>query len=95
MKTLNDIFESGGQASAPYCAAIKVAVCGIGQVVQYRNTDGDQRESMFVGFADQSMAVKGNLYYLTKKETLRVGTTVMLMNTIIKTNTKTIVITNK
>ena len=95
MKTLNDIFQSGGHASAPYNAAIKVAVCGIGQVVQYRNANGDQRESMTVGFADQSMAVKGTLYDLTKKETLRVGTTVMLMNTIIKRDMKTIVITNK
>ena len=50
---------------------------------------------LIVGFADQSMAVKGTLYDLTKKETLRVGTTVMLMNTIIKRNPKTIVITNK
>lgn len=44
MKTLHEIFESGGQSSAPYNTALKVVVCGIGQVVQYRNASGDQRE---------------------------------------------------
>lgn len=84
MKTLHEIFESGGQSSAPYNTALKVVVCGIGQVVQYRNASGDQRESVTVGFADQSMAAKGTLYDMTKKDTLRVGSTVMLMNSIIK-----------
>lgn len=95
MKTLHEIFESGGQSSAPYNTALKVVVCGIGQVVQYRNASGDQRESVTVGFADQSMAAKGTLYDMTKKDTLRVGSTVMLMNSIIKNDMKTIVITNK
>uniref|UniRef100_K1PZW8 Replication protein A 70 kDa DNA-binding subunit n=1 Tax=Magallana gigas TaxID=29159 RepID=K1PZW8_MAGGI len=95
MKTLHEIFESGGQSSAPYNTALKVVVCGIGQVVQYRNASGDQRESVTVGFADQSMAAKGTLYDMTKKDTLRVGSTVMLMNSIIKKDMKTIVITNK
>lgn len=84
MKTLHEIFESGGQSSAPYNTALKVIVCGIGQVVQYRNASGDQRESVTVGFADQSMAAKGTLYDMTKKDTLKVGSTVMLMNSIIK-----------
>lgn len=57
MKTLHEIFESGGQSSAPYNTALKV-VCVIGQVVQYRNASGDQRESVTVGSADQSMAAK-------------------------------------
>ena len=66
-------------------------------LVKWSNTEMqmETRESMTVGFADQSMAVKGTLYDLTKRETPRVGTTVMMMNTIILTNTKTIVITNK
>lgn len=63
--------------------------------MQYRNASGDQRESVTVGFADQSMAAKGTLYDMTKKDTLRVGSTVMLMNSIIKKDMKTIVITNK
>lgn len=91
MNTLHEIFESGGQSSVPYNTALKVVVCGIGQIVQYRHASGDQRESVTVGFADQSMAAKGTLYDMTKKDTLRVGSTVMLMNSIIKT----IVITNK
>lgn len=95
MKTLHEIFESGGQSSAPYNTALKVIVCGIGQVVQYRNASGDQRESVTVGFADQSMAAKGTLYDMTKKDTLKVGSTVMLMNSIIKKDLETIVITNK
>lgn len=45
---------------------------------------------MTVGFADQ----KGTLY-MTKKDTLKVGSTVMLMNSIIKKDLKAIVITNK
>lgn len=49
MKTLHEIFESGGQSSAPYNTALKVVVCGIGQIVQYRNASGDQRESVTVG----------------------------------------------
>ena len=57
----NDIFESEGQASAPYSAAIKVAVRGVGPVVQHRNASGEQRESMTVGCTDHSMGVKGTL----------------------------------
>lgn len=95
MKTLHEIFESGGQSSAPYNTALKVVVCGIGQIVQYRNASGDQRESVTVGFADQSMAAKGTtLCDMTEKDTLRVGSTVMLMNSIIKKDMKTSVITN-
>lgn len=67
MKTLHEIFESGGQSSAPYNTALKVVVCGIGQIVQYRHASGDQRESVTVGFADQSMAAKETLYDMTKK----------------------------
>lgn len=63
--------------------------------MQYRNASGEQRESVTVGFADQSMAAKGTWYDMTKKDTLRVGSTVMLMNSIIKKDMKTIVITNK
>lgn len=86
MKTLHEIFVSGGQSSAPYNTALKVVVCGIGQILQYRNTSGDQRESVTVEFADQSMAAKGTtLYDMTKKDTLRVGSTVMLMNSIKRT----------
>lgn len=90
MKTRHEIFESGGQSSAPCNTALKVVVCGIGQIVQNRIASGDQRESVTVGFADQSMAAKVTLYDTTKKDTLRVGSTVMLMNSIIKT-----IITNK
>lgn len=95
MKTLHEIFESGGQFSAPYTTALKVIVCGIGQVVQYRNASGEQRELVTVGFVDQSIAAKGTLYDMTKKDTLKVESTVMLMNSIIKKDLKTIVITNK
>ena len=50
---------------------------------------------MTVGFTDHSMGVKGTLYDLTKEELLKVGTRVMLLNTILKRGMKTIVITNK
>ena len=41
------------------------------------------------------MGVKGTLYDLTKEESLKVGTRVMLLNTILKRGMKAIVITNK
>lgn len=74
MKTLHEIFESGGQSSAPYNTALKVVVCGIGQVVQYRNASGDQRESVTVGFADQSnFSFINKLSLYLKKKILVLG----------------------
>ena len=40
MKTLKEIFE-GGAASAPYNTALKVQVCGVGDVVNYKNSSGE------------------------------------------------------
>lgn len=83
MKTLKDVFEDGGASSAPYTTAIKVQICGVGEVNNYRNANGEQRQSMTVGFADHTMAAKGILYDVSKANVLRNGVTVMLLNVIL------------
>ena len=45
MKTLMEIFDDGGAASAPYNTTLKVQVCGLGDVVNYKNSSGEQRQS--------------------------------------------------
>lgn len=62
MKTLKDVFDDGGASSAPYTTALKVQICGIADINNYRNANGEQRQSITVGFADHTMAVKGILY---------------------------------
>lgn len=95
MKTLKDVFEDGGASSAPYTTAIKVQICGVGEVNNYRNANGEQRQSMTVGFADHTMAAKGILYDVSKANVLRNGVTVMLLNVILKKHLNTIVMTNR
>ena len=94
MKTLKEIFE-GGAASAPHNTALKVQVCGVGDVVNYKNSSGEQRQSLTMGLADHTMAAKAILYDVTKANMLKVGTTLMLLNVIIKRDSKSVVMTNR
>lgn len=95
MKTLKDVFDDGGASSAPYTTALKVQICGIADIKNYRNANGEQRQSITVGFADHTMAVKGILYDVSKANVLRNGGTVMLLNVILKKDLKTLVMTNR
>ena len=38
MRTPKEIFNDGGAASAPYNTALKVQVCGLGEIVNYKNS---------------------------------------------------------
>jgi hypothetical protein len=87
MKTLMEIFEGVSSTSMPYTTAIKAVVCGVGEVKTYKNASGEQRQSLTIGFGDSSMAVRGVLYDMSKKDSLKVGSTVMLLNSIIKKET--------
>lgn len=95
MKTLKEIFEEGGAASAPYNTALKVQVCGVADVVNYKNSSGEQRQSLTMGLADHTMAAKAILYDVTKANMLKAGTTLMLLNVIIKRDSKSVVMTNR
>ena len=68
MKTLKEIFDDGGTASAPYYTALKVQVCGLGEIVNYRNSSGEQRQSLTMGPADETMTAK-EILYETRKQT--------------------------
>ncbi|XP_056002815.1 uncharacterized protein LOC130049384, partial [Ostrea edulis] len=60
-----------------------------------KNASGEQRHSVVIGFADSTMAVKGVLYDTSKLNLVKDGTTVMLLNVIMKNDSaKSIVITN-
>jgi hypothetical protein len=96
MKTLEEAFRDSSLSSTPYSGALKVKVCEVGPVVAYRNASGEQRQSTVIGFADATMAVKGILYDVNKLNVVKVGSTVMLLNVIMKNETvKSIVITNR
>ena len=58
MKTLKEIFDDGGAASAQYNTALKVQVCGFGEIVNYKNYSGEQRQSLTMGPADETMTAK-------------------------------------
>ena len=66
MKTLKEIFDDGGAASAQYNTALKVQVCGLGEINNYRNSRGEQRQSLIMGPADETMAAKEILYDISK-----------------------------
>lgn len=72
---------------------MEVQICGIGGVNNYRNANGEQR--LTVGFADHTKTAKGILYDITKANVLRNGSTVMLLNVILKKDLKTTVMTNR
>ena len=38
MRNPKEIFNDGGAASAPYNTALKVQVCGLGEIVNYKNS---------------------------------------------------------
>ena len=67
MKTLKEIFDDGGAASAPYNTALKVQVCGLGGIINYRNSSGEQNQSLTMGPADKTMAAKEILYETLKQ----------------------------
>ncbi|XP_061165364.1 uncharacterized protein LOC133174295 [Saccostrea echinata] len=96
MKSLKEVFDGVTCASLPYTTAIKAVVCGVGEVKKYRNASGEQRQSVTIGLADSSMAVRGVLYDVSKMDTFKVGCTVMLLNSIIKKDAvRSIVLTNR
>ena len=68
MKTLKEIFDDGGAASAQYNTALKVQVCGFGEIVNYKNYSGEQRQSLTMGPADETMSAK-EILYETRKQT--------------------------
>ena len=68
MKTLKEIFDDGGAASAQYNTALKVQVCGLGEIVNYKNYSGEQRQSLTMGPADETMTAK-EILYETRKQT--------------------------
>ncbi|XP_052703444.1 uncharacterized protein LOC128179831 [Crassostrea angulata] len=95
MKTLEEAFRGSSQ-STPYASAIKVNVCGVGPVISYKNAGGEKRQSTVIGFADNTMAVKGVLYDSAKLHLMKEGQTVMLLNVILKNDVgKSIVMTNR
>ena len=67
MKTLKEIFDDGGAASAQYNTALKVQVCGLGEIVNYKNYSGEQRQSLTMGPADETMTAKEILYETRKQ----------------------------
>ena len=68
MKTLKEIFDDGGAASAQYNTALKVQVCGLAEIVNYKNSSGEQNQSLTMGPADKTMAAK-EISYETRKQT--------------------------
>ncbi|XP_052696184.1 uncharacterized protein LOC128174758 [Crassostrea angulata] len=95
MKTLEEAFRGSSQ-STPYASAIKVNVCGVGPVISYKNAGGEKRQSTVIGFADNTMAVKGVLYDSAKLHLMKEGQTVILLNVILKNDVgKSIVMTNR
>lgn len=95
MKTLEEAFRGSSQ-STPYASAIKVNVCGVGPVISYKNAGGEKHQSTVIGFADNTMAVKGVLYDSAKLHLMKEGQTVMLLNVILKNDVgKSIVMTNR
>ena len=96
MNTFEEAFGGSSVASTPYSGAMKLKICGVGPIVGYRNASGDQRQSIVIGFADSTMAVKGVLYDASKLNIVKEGTTVMLINVILKSEGgKSVVITNR
>ncbi|XP_062600005.1 uncharacterized protein LOC134261598 [Saccostrea cucullata] len=95
MKTLREIFDDSGAAITPYNTALKVKICGLGQISTYRNASGEQTQSLPMGIADRTMAAKGMVYDVSKASSLKVASTVMLLNVIIKRESRAIVMTNR
>ena len=56
----------------------------IGKLQQYTNKNGEDNESVVIGFADSTMAIKGILYDPNKLSLLKVGSNVLILNSIIK-----------
>lgn len=58
-ETQSDVFDDSGARTASYTSTMKVKICGIGNINNYWNANGEQRQPMTVGFADLPMAVNG------------------------------------
>lgn len=97
MLTLQSILKltSVKNGSAPYAKPVKVVVCGVSDVYHYRNDRKPDNKMWIVCFADQSMDIKGVLYYEEHLQKCIVGHCLLISNAIVKNNPESLVITKE
>lgn len=69
--------------------------CGIGEMNNYRNANGEQRQSMTVDLPTIQRLQRGILFDVSKANVLSYGGTFMLINVILKKDLNTIVMTTR
>lgn len=74
---------------------LKVQICGIGNINNYRNANGEQRQSMTVHLPTKQRLQRGILFDVSKDNVLSYGGTFMLINVILLNDLKTIVMTTR
>lgn len=97
MLTLQSILKlhSVKNGSAPYAKPVKVVVCGVSDVYHYRNDRKADNKMWIVGFADQSMGIKGVLYHEEHLQKCIVGHCLLISNAIVKYDPESLVITKE
>lgn len=92
MPTLENLFKL--KRDGPYVPPVTVRVCGVSAEKQYVNQSGEEKRLVYVGVVDSTMAVKCTFCDREMLRNMAVGTTVMLMNMIVKPD-NSITITSK
>lgn len=97
MLTLQSILKlhSVKNWSAPYAKPVKVVVCGVSDVYHYRNDRKPDNKMWIIGFADQSMAIKGVLYHEEHLQKCIVGHCLLISNAKVKNDPESLVITKE